>query len=99
LLAVRRALIKGYPDIPRLRHRPLTADPRRLAASEHACLELRRLDGQVGALSVQKLVDAGVLTQSQAGRRNRSFEAVEVLAALDDFAARARRPRYGTHSG
>ena len=35
----------------------------------------------------------------QQGRRNRSFEAVEVLAALDDFAARARRPRYGTHSG
>ena len=49
--------------------------------------------------SVQKLVDVGVLAQSRAGRRNRSFEAVEVLAALDDFAARARRPRYGTHSG
>ncbi|MCJ1705837.1 MULTISPECIES: Fic family protein [unclassified Rathayibacter] len=49
--------------------------------------------------SVQKLVEAGVLTQSRAGRRNRSFEAVEVLAALDDFAARARRPRHGTHSG
>ncbi|MDY0914673.1 Fic family protein [Rathayibacter festucae] len=48
--------------------------------------------------SVQKLVDAGVLAQSRAGRRNRSFEAVEVLAALDDFAARARRPRHGTHS-
>ncbi|TDX81726.1 Fic family protein [Rathayibacter sp. PhB151] len=49
--------------------------------------------------SVQKLVEAGVLAQSRAGRRNRSFEAVEVLAALDDFAARARRPRHGTHSG
>ncbi|ROP49657.1 Fic family protein [Rathayibacter sp. PhB185] len=49
--------------------------------------------------SVQKLVEAGVLIQSRAGRRNRSFEALEVLAALDDFAARARRPRHGTHSG
>ena len=49
--------------------------------------------------SVQKLVEAGVLAQSRAGRRNRSFEAAEVLAALDDFAERARRPRFGTRSG
>lgn len=46
--------------------------------------------------SVRKLVEAGVLAQSYARRRNRSFEAPEMLAALDAFAARARRRRSGT---
>lgn len=45
--------------------------------------------------SVQKLVDAGILTQSSTGRRNRHFQASEVLLALDDFAVRARRQRSG----
>ncbi|WP_435748490.1 Fic family protein [Microbacterium sp. PMB16] len=47
------------------------------------------------ASSVQKLVDAGVLSQSSIGRRNRHFQATEVLNALDDFGARARRQRPG----
>ncbi|RWZ52512.1 Fic family protein [Labedella phragmitis] len=46
--------------------------------------------------SVQKLVDAGVLTQATAGRRNRHWQADEVLAALDAFGARARRKRAGS---
>lgn len=43
--------------------------------------------------SVQKLVDAGILIQSSAGRRNRHWQASEVLQALDEFGARARRRR------
>ncbi|NQX29134.1 Fic family protein [Microbacteriaceae bacterium VKM Ac-2854] len=45
--------------------------------------------------SVQKLVGAGILTQTGAGRRNRHWQATEVLSALDAFAARARRQRSG----
>lgn len=45
--------------------------------------------------SVDKLVDAGILTQSSTGRRNRHWQATEVLAALDAFGARARRQRPG----
>ncbi|MCG2621773.1 Fic family protein [Arthrobacter sp. I2-34] len=41
--------------------------------------------------AIDKLVDAGVLTQSSAGRRNRIWQAPEILAALDAFGARARR--------
>lgn len=45
--------------------------------------------------SVQKLVQADILTQSSAGRRNRHFQSSEVLQALDDFGGRARRQRPG----
>lgn len=45
--------------------------------------------------SVRKLVEAGILFQSTAGRRNRHWEATEVLSALDEFGARARRQRPG----
>lgn len=45
--------------------------------------------------SVEKLVESGILTQSSAGRRNRHWQATEVLAALDAFGARARRQRPG----
>src|SRR5690606_19623071 len=50
---------------------------------------------QAAATSVEKLVEAQVLTQSSTGRRNRHWQATEVLAALDDFGARARRQRPG----
>jgi DNA-binding transcriptional regulator PaaX len=43
--------------------------------------------------AVDRLVDAGVLTQSSTGRRNRIWQAPEILAALDAFGARARRRR------
>jgi predicted ArsR family transcriptional regulator len=43
--------------------------------------------------AVDRLVEAGVLTQSTTGRRNRIWQAREVLAAIDAFAARARRRR------
>jgi DNA-binding transcriptional regulator PaaX len=43
--------------------------------------------------AVDRLVEAGVLTQSTTGRRNRIWQARQVLAALDAFAARARRRR------
>lgn len=45
--------------------------------------------------SVQKLVRAGILTQTSANRRNRHWQATEVLTALDAFAARARRQGSG----
>ncbi|WP_241977720.1 Fic family protein [Cryobacterium sp. TMS1-13-1] len=44
---------------------------------------------------IKKLVDAGILSQSTAGRRNRHWQATELLNALDDFGARARRQRLG----
>ena len=41
--------------------------------------------------SIDKLVEAGVLTKIAGGARYRIWQATEVLAALDAFAARARR--------
>lgn len=43
--------------------------------------------------AIDKLVEAEVLTQTNAGRRNRIWQAPEILAALDAFGARARRRR------
>ncbi|WP_246078148.1 hypothetical protein [Rhodoglobus vestalii] len=45
--------------------------------------------------SIVKLVETGILLQSTAGRRNRHWRATEVLSALDEFGARARRRRAG----
>lgn len=42
---------------------------------------------------IDRLVEAGVLTKISAGRRNRIWEAREILAALDAFGMRARRRR------
>lgn len=50
---------------------------------------------QAAGASVKKLVEAGILFQSTAGRRNRHWQATEVLDALDEFGARARRRRPG----
>jgi hypothetical protein len=41
--------------------------------------------------AVDQLVTAGVLAQASESRRNRVWVAAEVIAALDDFAARAGR--------
>ncbi|MFN3865961.1 MAG: Fic family protein [Demequina sp.] len=41
--------------------------------------------------AIDALVDVGVLRARGEGRRNRVWDAVEVLGALDDFAERARR--------
>ncbi|WP_026851048.1 Fic family protein [Glaciibacter superstes] len=43
--------------------------------------------------AIDRLVDAEVLTKISAGRRNRIWQAPEILAALDAFGARARRRR------
>lgn len=43
--------------------------------------------------AIDRLVDAEVLTQISSGRRNRIWQATEILAALDAFGARARRRR------
>lgn len=43
--------------------------------------------------AIDRLVDAEVLTQTSIGRRNRIWQAPEILAALDAFGARARRRR------
>jgi Fic family protein len=52
--------------------------------------------------SIQKLVTAGILqsspVQSSTGRRNRHWQATEILGALDSFGARARRARSGVES-
>ena len=45
--------------------------------------------------SVKKLLDAGILFQTTAGRRNRHWQATEILDALDAFGDRARRRRPG----
>lgn len=44
--------------------------------------------------SIDKLATAGVLTRAAGGARYRVWQATEVLAALDAFAARARRARW-----
>jgi Fic family protein len=46
--------------------------------------------------SVKKLVEAGILSQATPGRRNRHWQATEVLHALDEFGERARRQRPGS---
>ena len=46
--------------------------------------------------SVKKLVEAGILFQATPGRRNRHWQATEVLHALDEFGERARRQRPGS---
>ncbi|WP_022891345.1 Fic family protein [Agromyces subbeticus] len=43
--------------------------------------------------AIDRLVDAEVLTKISAGRRNRIWQAPEILAALDAFGTRARRRR------
>ncbi|MGM7678214.1 Fic family protein [Microbacterium sp. A94] len=43
--------------------------------------------------AIDRLVDAGILTKISTGRRNRIWQAPEVLAALDAFGVRARRRR------
>lgn len=43
--------------------------------------------------AIDRLVDAGVLTQITSGRRNRIWQATGILAALDAFGRRARRSR------
>lgn len=43
--------------------------------------------------AIDRLVDSQVLTQSSTGRRNRTWQAPEILATLDAFGARARRRR------
>lgn len=53
----------------------------------------RELDvnGQAAGNAIDRLVDIGALQQFTEGRRNRRFEAPEVLAALDGFADRGGR--------
>ncbi|MCX7520874.1 Fic family protein [Microbacterium sp. STN6] len=43
--------------------------------------------------AIDRLVDAGVLATASVGRRNRIWQAPDILAALDAFGARARRRR------
>jgi hypothetical protein len=43
--------------------------------------------------AIGPLVDAGILTEFTGLARNRMWQSREVLAALDAFAARARRGR------
>jgi hypothetical protein len=40
---------------------------------------------------IAALANSGVLTESTGFKRNRMWQATEVLAALDEFAARAGR--------
>ena len=49
------------------------------------------VSGVNAQVAIDRLVDAGVLAQLTAGRRNRIWQASEVLSALDKFGARARR--------
>lgn len=49
--------------------------------------------GANAQIAIDRLVDAGVLTQISQGRRNRIWQAKDVVRVLDEFAARARRRR------
>lgn len=43
--------------------------------------------------SIDRLVQAEILTQISTGKRNRIWQAPEILSALDEFGARAGRRR------
>ncbi len=47
--------------------------------------------GQAADGAIARLVDVGALLQITDGRRNRKYEAREILAALDSFAERGGR--------
>lgn len=49
--------------------------------------------GANAQIAIDRLVDAGVLTQITEGRRNRLWQAKDVVRVLDEFAARATRRR------
>lgn len=62
-------------------------------------VDTKTVAGELGILpanaarAIAPLVEAGVLVEFTGFRRNRMWQAVEVTAALDDFAARAMRRR------
>ncbi|WP_231556407.1 Fic family protein [Cryobacterium sp. MLB-32] len=58
------------------------------AAEAAAQLGISTVNAQV---AIDRFVDAGVLTQITDGRRNRIWLAEDVVGALDEFAARAKR--------
>jgi Fic family protein len=60
------------------------------AAAASAQLGISTVNAQV---AIDRLVDANVLTQITDGRRNRLWLAKDVVRALDEFAARAKRRR------
>ncbi|MBS9371940.1 Fic family protein [Rhodococcus sp. B50] len=49
--------------------------------------------GANAQIAIDRLVDAGILTQITEGRRNRIWQAKDVVRVLDEFAARAKRRR------
>lgn len=54
-----------------------------------------QVSGPAAQAAVDRLTASGVLSQSNTGRRNRQWQATEILQALDAFGARARRRRPG----
>lgn len=50
-----------------------------------------KISAPAAQTAINRFVDAGILTQTNAARRNRIWAAKEVLAALDAFSERARR--------
>lgn len=54
-------------------------------------IEVLGLSAANAQLAIDKLVDAGILVQSSSGRRNRVWQAPDVLSALDAFASRTKR--------
>ncbi|WP_016935262.1 Fic family protein [Rhodococcus sp. R1101] len=49
--------------------------------------------GANAQIAIDRLVDAGIVTQITEGRRNRLWQAKDVVRVLDEFAARAKRRR------
>jgi Fic family protein len=49
------------------------------------------ISGVNAQVAIDRLVDAGILTQLTSGKRNRIWQAAAVISALDAFGARARR--------
>jgi hypothetical protein len=68
---------------------------------EHASRNARLIVGNVRAMqaplklsdAIDRLVDAEILTQITEGRRNRIWQAKDIVRVLDEFAARAKRRR------
>ncbi len=74
-------------------HRLKDALLRQPVVSTRSVAEALAISAVAAQTSIDRLVIAGVLTQAGGGRRNRRWQASEVLTALDAFGARAKRKR------
>ena len=80
------------------RDRILFALPGAPVLTVAAAVHLTGRSHQAVTLAMAQLLRAGIVRQTTAGRRNRAFEAPEVIAAFTDLERRLARPRGDTRA-